>query len=459
MSMTKILSRQQRLPGTKDGSSDFLILSNVINPKSDTKCEWIRDAGLLISGQSTGAHGGKILACMKSKRAIRLMAQNPTLEVIDCRQYAVMPGLFDMHFHWVQDDVREMPKEALLSWLSKYTWPAEHKFKQRNYALKKAQSFSQALLQAGTLGGGCYGSIHSHSVECAMENFVGDFIIGNVLMTMNSPDYLTQSKQEAIDSVKSLGKKYLQRYAVTPRFAPTVHMDVMQEVSKIGRRQECFIQSHLCETKQEIEYVLELFNHLPQIGRPLSKFKSYSEIYQRAGLLGEKTIMGHGIHLSPTDSKILHQTNTALAHCPTSNAPLRYYGLGSGLFDFKQAEKHKLRWALASDIGAGPFLSMFDVMNFFVHLNRHASPTTYTKALYRSTQAAADILQIGHQVGNIEVGKFANLIFVPSPKWKGDEDGESVLRKIIQKRPCDRHLYQDLVAKTMYHGKFVQERD
>ena len=57
------------------------------------------------------------------------------------------------------------------------------------------------------------------------------------------------------------------------------------------------------------------------------KVKSYTEVYEKSGILGEKTIMGHGIHLSSSELSMLKKTKTAIAHCPTSNAPISKKGV------------------------------------------------------------------------------------------------------------------------------------
>src|SRR5690606_22243764 len=108
---------------------------------------------------------------------------------------------------------------------------------------------------------------------------------------------------------------------------------------------------------------------------------SYTEIYQRTGMLGPRSLMGHGIHLAPEELKLLKKSKTVLVHCPTSNAPIKQQGLGSGLFDFRGVEKARIRWALGSDIGGGPFLSMLDVIQSFVDQNRRVGikEATYVK--------------------------------------------------------------------------------
>jgi guanine deaminase len=386
----------------------------------------------------------------QEKDILRKYGSKRSVEIIDRKSCVLLPSFFDLHFHWVQDEVRLMPKKSLLEWLSKYTWPYEAKFKSRKFSREKARGFSKDLLSVGTLGGACYGSIHGHSVDHGIELFKGDFTIGNVLMTMNSPDYLSQTKKQALKLVEEKSKFFKKNYALTPRFAPTTHPEVMAEGMKLAKKYGCFIQTHLSETKNEIDYVLSLYREI----EGFSDISSYTEIYNKCGLLGPKTIMGHGIYLGEEELKVLAKTRSNIAHCPTSNAPVKDLGLGSGLFDFEKIERAGISWALGSDIGGGPFLSMFDVMNSFVKQNKKKKKdkATFTKALYRSTLASAKILNLDKKSGNLESGKWANFIFVSAlPKRRG-EDSESFLKRLISPKGISRNSYKDLVVETFFKG-------
>ncbi|MBT6326609.1 MAG: guanine deaminase, partial [Bdellovibrionales bacterium] len=168
-----------------------IILSSIVNPLSDTKADYFK-------------HGALVLENINQKYKIAELGEASKIidkykneaELIDLKDQIVLPSFFDMHFHWVQDDVSAMPKDSLLSWLTNYTWPYEAKFKSKEYTLKKVLAFTEKLLSVGTLGGACFASIHPHTVEYALDSFIGDFIVGNVLMTENSPDYLVQSESD-----------------------------------------------------------------------------------------------------------------------------------------------------------------------------------------------------------------------------------------------------------------------
>lgn len=429
-----------------------IICCDYINPQKDNKSSLQRNGAIVLT--PVGKSQFKILDLGPIEKMFKKHGQKE-VEVMDFSTQLVIPTFFDMHFHWVQDDVRLMPKDSLLEWLSKYTWPYESKFKDKKYASDKAQLFARELVRVGTLGGACYSSLHAHATDLAMKEFVGDFIVGNVLMDMNSPEYLTHTTKEGLKSVESLAKKYKERYALTPRFAPTTSPELMKQGAKFARKNKSFIQTHLSETPNEIDYVLSIYKKL----KGFEKVKSYTEIYEKTDILSSKTIMGHGIYLNDQELKTLAKTKTAIAHCPTSNAPVKELGLGSGLFDFKKTEKFKIRWALGSDIGGGPFLSMFDVMKSFVAQNKKKkNGATYEKALYRATLAGAEILNLQKEAGNLGKGKWANFLVLPAPKIKKNETSESVLKLLLEDNKLQRTELDYLVEHTFYKGELFYSK-
>jgi guanine deaminase len=292
-----------------------------------------------------------------------------------------------------------------------------------------------------------------------MKEAKGDFVIGNVLMTMNSPKNLTQTEDQAIGLAKKLIKRFGTRYAVTPRFAISTSPRVMKEGARLADWAGCFKQSHLSENRDEIDFTLKLYRGF----QGFEKVKTYTEIYQKVDMLGSRTLMAHGIHLSGEELKVLAKTRTAIVHCPTSNAPISERGLGSGLFDFKKTERAGVRWALGSDIGGGPVLSMFDVMQSFVEQNKRAGRTgaSCIKALYRATLAGAEILGVSKRTGNFRKGKDATFLLVPVPsltKRQGEAfSAETLLSLILNEGAKNRDAQDEFVQKSIFRGRIMAE--
>lgn len=419
----------------------------ILNPLNDHECQFWPD-GVLVT-EARGVQPARILEILPYLEACEKYVEDfGRSNLFEFPKGVIAPGFFDMHFHWVQDDVRLMPKDSLLTWLEKYTFPTEARYKNKTYSKAKAKNFFKRLTQVGTLGGACYSSVHDHALDFAMSEAKGDVLIGNVLMTMQSPQSLIQTSKEAIASAERGMKKYKDRYVLTPRFAIATDAHTMKATSAEANRRKIFKQSHLSETPGEIEFVMSLYKD--QAG--FKNVKSYTEIYHRVGMLGPRSLMGHAIHLKPSEISILKKTNTALVHCPTSNAPIRNQGLGSGLFNFKKIEKAGIRWALGSDIGGGPFLSMLDVMRSFVEQHQKAGRkgASYTKALYRATLAGAEILSKDDETGNLESGKFANFIVLKKPEGKF-ATAEMLLKKMMG-RVSKRSEFDFQNTATFYQG-------
>lgn len=422
-----------------------------MNPISDEHCEYFAD-GILVAEY--------LDACWK---VVELAGSPEIIEKygLDAAQIEnetglLIPPFFDMHFHWVQDDVRGMPKVSLLEWLETYTFPREAAFADAAFAEEKAKVFWKRILATGAIGGLCYSSIHKTALEAAMRYAPEHFKIGNVLMTMNSPAALTQTKEEAIQLTEWGAETFGQRHVASPRFAPTTSPEVVTASAKAAARIDGFSQTHMCETDQEIEWVKSIYAEIPGF----ENIDSYIDVYERTGFLGPKTVLGHCIHMTASEWKLMAKTDTVVASCPTSNGPIEEHGLGSGLFDFQRADEEGVRWVLASDIGGGPYLSLLDVMASFVRQNRAEgiNRASYVRALFRSTQAGADVLELGSRKGSFEPGKDLDFISVKTgPAQLCADSAESVLEAVIRPHENARENYESLIRKTVVEGETVYE--
>ncbi|MBH53550.1 MAG: guanine deaminase [Opitutaceae bacterium] len=419
-----------------------------LNPVSDESCEYFPN-GILLVQKRNGWWKIKELGTAKE------LIEKHRLEEYRIENEAglLMPPFFDMHFHWVQDEVREMPKTSLLEWLVKYTFPKEEEFSDPDFAEEKAQCFWQRILSTGTIGGLCYSSIHKTAFEAAMRHAGDYFKVGNVLMTMNSPRALKQSKDEAIELNRWASEGYGRFHVGSPRFAPTTAPEVIAASAGEAKSFGGFLQTHMCETHQEIEWVKSIYRELPGF----EDIETYIEIYERTGFLGPKTVLGHCIHLTDAEWKLMAETDTVVASCPTSNGPLDERGLGSGLFDFRRADQEGVRWVLATDIGGGPYLSMLDVMASFVRQNRAQGieGATHVQALYRSTLAGAKILGIDSK-GSFAEDNDVDYVAVKMDRESLDaSDAEVVLGKCLSKTLDNRESYESAILKTVLEGKTV----
>jgi guanine deaminase len=230
-------------------------------------------------------------------------------------------------------------------------------------------------------------------------------IAGKTMMDRNAPEGLLDTAQSSYDECRALiarwhGKGRL-GYAVTPRFVATSTPEQM-EVARVLREEfpGCWLQSHLSETTAEVNWVRQLF----------PRCIDYVDVLETHGLLGPRAIYGHGIHLTHRERMRLASTDSAIAHCPTSNL-----FLGSGLFDLASAKSIAggIRVGLATDVGAGTSLSMLRTMGAAYEVARlRGANLAPAQALWLATGGGAQSLGLDMTIGNLRRGMDADIVVV-----------------------------------------------
>jgi len=81
--------------------------------------------------------------------------------------------------------------------------------------------------------------------------------------------------------------------------------------------------------------------------RPLPEAE-YADVYDRYGLLGDRTVLAHGVYLNEEELELLARRGTRIAHCPNSNL-----FLGAAFFVCNHTLQAGVTWASARTIGAG----------------------------------------------------------------------------------------------------------
>lgn len=314
----------------------------------------------------------------------------------------LVPGFHDVHIHWVQHRVRGCFDAELMPWLRDHIWPEEARYADAALAAGAAREFFADTVRAGTVAGLCYSSPHPAAVRIAAREAQGDWAIGDAVMEVNAPAALMRASIRDIDELDPLARELgPRRYALTPRFALNCSAPLMAALGAYARANGHLVQTHLAESPGEIREVRAAFPDA----------QDYADVYDRAGLLGPMSVLGHCIHLSEREWRLLAARGCWVAHCPSSNE-----ALDSGRMDLEAARRYGVRWALASDVGAGPSHSMLHVMQRFLDQHRAAGVAVAAReALYRATLAGAECMGRGAEAGNFAAGKRADFVLLPRP--------------------------------------------
>lgn len=330
----------------------------------------------------------------------------------------IAPGFVDLHVHYPQIDVIGSPADGLLPWLENYTFPEEKRYVAGEYAAQSATFFIAELLRNGVTTALTFATSHVASVNAMFE--AADtanlrIITGKCLQDRNCPEGVRDETEQSLIDTENLIQKWQGKgsrgqlgYAITPRFAPTCSDAQMRGMGELAvKYPDMWIQSHVSENTDEIAWVKELY---PQDA-------SYLGVYDRFGLLREKSIYAHCIHFDDADRALMKARGAAAAVCPTSNL-----FLGSGNFDFAQAASQGMAHGLASDVGGGTSLCPFKTMLAAHYVSRSTSRSagmakqaitlSPEQLWWLHTAGAAKALGLEGVVGNLQMGCDADFVIL-----------------------------------------------
>ena len=364
----------------------------------------------------------------------------------DHRGKLILPGFIDTHVHMPQLEVIASYGTELLDWLNTYTFPAETRFADPAYSQAGAALFTDALLAHGTTSAVVFPTVHKVSVDAlfaAAQQRGMRVIAGKVLQDRHSPDGLrddvAQAERDCVELIERWHGVDRLAYAVTVRFAPTsTPAQLAMAGALCAADASLYMQTHVAENRAEVQWARELF----------PEARSYLDVYARAGLLHKRSVLAHGIWLDDADRAALQASGAQIAHSPSSNL-----FLGSGLFDWRAAQKANTAVSLASDVGGGTSLSMIRTMADAYKVQAMAGQRlTAWQALHAATLGAATALHLSAEIGSLEAGRVADVCVWD---WAADPVAErrmSVARSLHEKAFAwmtmadDRNLMATFVA-------------
>lgn len=354
------------------------------------------DDGLLL------VEDGRVARVGEAGRLLADLDDETPLE--DFTGKLIVPGLIDCHVHSSQVDIIASYGEQLLDWLNRYAYPAEMGFADEEHARTAADFFLDELLRNGTTTAAVFTTVHPQSADALFASAAERkmrLIAGKVLMDEHCPESLRDDPQTAYSDSKALLEKWHGRerlgYAITPRFALTSSEAQLEAAGSLAAEYpDAWIQTHLAENQDEVD----------EIARQFGWSRSYLDVYDHFGLLRERSVFAHCLHLDAEDRRQMAGKGGAGAFCPSSNL-----FLGSGMFDLQSMTDAGVRVGLATDVGGGTSMSLLRTMSeAYKMLHQLGQPLPASRALYLATLGAAEALYLDEHIGNFAVGKEADFI-------------------------------------------------
>ncbi len=353
----------------------------------------------VLTGQALLIEGERI-AAVGAREA--LLAAHADAERVELPGHVLMPGLINSHTHSAMSLLRGVADDlGLMDWLNHHIWPLEKRWVSHEWTrlgslfsaaealrggvttLNDMYFFPEAMAEAALQAG----------IRCAVSINVIDFPTGYA----SGPDDYIAKGLEAYQKFK--GEKLLQ-FTSSPHAPYTVSDETFVKLRDMAEQHDMQIHCHIHETADEVEGGLKQFGVRPM------------ERLDRLGLLNERMIAVHMVHLNDAEIELCAKKGVHIAHNASSNLKL-----ASGIARIADLDKAGVNVALGTDGAASNNRQdMFEEVRQAALLAKGSTgqPTVLNarRALEMATLGGAKALGRAHDLGSLEVGKLADVIAV-----------------------------------------------
>ncbi|KAL7933752.1 hypothetical protein V8C35DRAFT_303779 [Trichoderma chlorosporum] len=446
----------------------LLLLGTFVHSKTQQDLEFLHNAGIAVDAQ------GKIAAVERdaddlSEAKARLLSKLGWDEAEVNVTRAVegqffFPGFVDTHIHASQyANAGVFGKSSLLDWLETYTFPLEASLKD----LSKARRVYSRCIRR-TLSHGTTTASYFATIDVAATNLLADLclsmgqraFVGRVCMdsTDMNPAYYrdasvsdsVEATRQTIDHVRRIDPGFdVVSPIITPRFAPSCSSEAMSSLAELHRQTGLPIQTHVSENPGEIQLVAQLF----------PESDSYTDLYDRCGLLTPRTVLAHAVHISEEEADLIARKGSKVSHCPCSNTCLT-----SGQARVRWMWDKGIDVGLGTDVSGGYSPSILEAARQAAMVSRHVAmgieqerereraKLTVEEVLYLATRGGARCVGLEDKIGGFEVGMEwdAQLVTLNEVDDNGDVHDESEDQGFVDMFGWES--WDDRVAKWLYNG-------
>jgi len=217
------------------------------------------------------------------------------------------------------------------------------------------------------------------------------------------PDEVVQTEDEILADCERVIAKYhdpspgsMCRIALAPCSPFSVTPELMRETAQLARRHGVLLHTHLAETLDEEEFCKQKFGVRPV------------EYMAQLGWLGEDVWFAHVVHVSEGEIRLLADSGSGVAHCPTSNMRL-----GSGIAPVVKMLEAGVKVSLAVDGSASNdgshMLAEIRQAMLLQRVRYGADAISAEDVLRMATVGGAQVLH-RDDIGSLEPGKAADFI-------------------------------------------------
>ncbi len=350
---------------------------------------------------------------------------------LDATGKVVLPGLVQTHIHLCQTLFRGFAEDMeLLDWLSRRIWPLEAAHDQNSLALSARLGIAE-LLRGGTTTILDMGTSHLHDVVFQEAARAGIRYVGGKAI-MDTPDTIPGLRQSTEEALAECYRQYKRwhgaengrlSFAYCPRFVLCNTEDGLRAVAGLARQEHVLVHTHASENRTETKVVRDRTG------------KGNVEYLHHIGLTGENLVVAHAVWLDDGEVRVMAETHSSVAHCPSSNLKL-----ASGVCDTVRLRKAGVTVGLGADGAAcNNSLDGFQETRLAALLPRIAhgpKAMPAMRALEMATIEGARALGMETRIGSLEKGKKADLLILDLPEMHAHPEADLYATIVYAAHAC-----------------------
>jgi len=262
-----------------------------------------------IKNGAVAVADGRIAAVGPAEELLEL---SPSGDVLNAGNSIILPGLVNTHSHLAMTLLRGIADDIpLKEWLEQHIWPVESKYMDRETVRLGTELATAEQLLAGvttTADMYFYGDeVAAVLTEAGMRGVVAESLIDFSTPRCATPEEMFEKQRELLET-------YSDHPLITPSVAAHSPYSVgaanLAKEAELAEEFEVPMQIHLAETRWEVEQLLS--------EKDVSPVAYLADL----GVLSERTVAAHCVHVSTEDIELLAEFEVGVSHNPVSNLKL-----------------------------------------------------------------------------------------------------------------------------------------
>lgn len=356
-------------------------------------------------------------------------------EKINAKNMLVMPGLINTHTHLAMSIFRGYKTDKkLMDWLENAIFPVEEKLKPEDIYWNSYLSCLEMIKSGTTTCNDMYFGMNK-TIEAIKDTGLRA-VVAWCIKDDSIKDKVEKTKEYA--KIYNNDKNSKIKIFVSADAPHTCNPDTINLCVNLAKELNTGLHIHLSETFEEETKVKIRYN------------KRSTEYLNDLNVFDVPVVLAHGIYISDADIEILKKIKGGISHNPISNCKI-----SSGICNVIKLKQNGINIGLGTDgIGSTTTMDMFEEMKTAVYLQKiNTKLPTSIKAydiLKMATIDGAKVLGLENEIGTLEPGKKADMIFIKTDKLHLCPDTDVCANIVYSANGAD-------VETVMIDGKIIMQ--